>query len=139
LTIPRSIKLNAFLNLLKELEDFCSTLLPDCPLNVRLNHLVIDLDARRLPSEDHELLGVLFEPFRLLQEHEQLHESDFMNIEVVLYNHVSYQLTKSYWILIINSNIDDLVKQYRWDILLLFKLSYVLSNFLEMFFIWSYC
>jgi len=61
LTIPRSVELDAFLDLLKELEDFSATLLPDCPLNVRLDHLIINLDARGLPSKDHELLGVLFE------------------------------------------------------------------------------
>jgi len=46
-----------------------------------------------------------------------------MNFEVVLYNHVSDKPTKSYWILILNSNIDNLVNEYLWNIFLLLKLS----------------
>jgi hypothetical protein len=89
LTIPRSIELDVFPDLFKELEDFGATLLPDCPLNVWLDHLIINLNAGRLPSKDHEFLGVLFKALGLLQEHKQLHEGGFMNVVVVLYNHIS--------------------------------------------------
>jgi len=89
LLIPRSVELDVFPDLLKEFEDFRATLLPDCPLDVRLDHSIVNLNAGRLASKNHELLGVLFEAFRLLQEHKQLHEGGFMNVVVVLYNHIS--------------------------------------------------
>jgi len=62
-----------------------------------------------------------------------------MNVVVILYNHVSDQLAKSYWVLIINSNIDDLVKEYWGHIFLLLKLSEIFCYLLVMFFIRTHC
>lgn len=64
---------------------------------------------RRLRGKQQEFLGVLFETFALLHEHYEFDERVLVDVVIALNDQISDDFAKSCWILVINTDINNLI------------------------------
>lgn len=96
------------------------------------DHLVVDLQMRRVSCKKQELLGVLFKSLALLQKHDKAHKGFVLNVAIIVDDNVSHVLSQCYWVLMVDSNLDYKVDQLWRDLASILNSSHILNDFLEV-------
>ena len=89
--------------------------------------------------QSQELLGIFFKSLALLKENNKLNKAISVNIEITSDDEISHVLPKRLWILVCNTNVNNLVDQTLWNPVDVFVLNKIVHYLLKVLLLWKHC